>query len=66
MDQWFCDRQFQRRILDIHRRIKGNGPGANFFCSTPYTEGSFKQNDYHSVFQAEIVGITEGASGLLL
>lgn len=33
---------------------------------TQYTEDNFKQNDNNSVFQAEIVGITEGASGLLL
>ena len=36
------------------------GIAADFLCSNPYAEGSFKLNDYNSVFQAEIVVITKG------
>lgn len=43
------------------------GAGAGFFCINPYSDCSFKLNDYSSIFQADIVGITEDtkrASGL--
>lgn len=48
-----------------HNRCNGSKgerrTDAGFFCSNPYTEGSFELNDYISVFQTEIVCITEGA-----
>ena len=37
------------------------GTGAGFFCSNPYVENSFKLNDYNSIFESEIVGVTQGA-----
>lgn len=37
------------------------GTGAGFFCSNLYTEGSSELKDCNSVYQAKILGITEGA-----
>lgn len=36
----------------------------DFSGNNPYAEDNFKLNDYNSVFQAEIVDITEGVKWL--
>lgn len=39
---------------------------AGHFCSNLYTKGISKQNDYHTTFLGEIVGIAETPSELPL
>lgn len=55
------DERINSEIYVFADRSKcGTGTRAGFFCSNPYTKGSFKLNDYNSVFKPEIAGVIAG------